>query len=468
MLALGGCLLQTDKPDISIHVPDHYMFATNDVGAALPSLDWWQGFGSTELTSLMHEAQTANLDVAVAIAQVLQADAQIRITGANLLPTINVNGSDTATRTSQQSSTITIGSPYSRAYATSLSASYIVDFWGKNQAALKSTVETAKASRFNKEVVQLTALASVADTYFQVLEAQDRLRIARRNLTDATRILDLIKQQFAAGTSSDLNVAQQESLVEQVRANIPTYEQVRLQSVAALAVLVGRSPERFALRGGSLTNLRAPKVSPGLPSSVLLRRPDVRQAEFQLRSSTYSIESARAAFFPTVELTGNLGYQSAALRNLFGPGAWAYTAAASLTQPVFDGGTLLGQLEQQKGLQDQYLQSYRKAVLNAFSNVEQALVAVQQTVAAERIQTSVVRSSRRAFELSEAQLKAGTLNLVTLLQTEQTLFTAEDTLAVDRYNRMVAIIGLFQALGGGWPPAAAPHEPRPADPLAAF
>jgi hypothetical protein len=244
MLALGGCLLQTGKPDISIHVPDHYIFATNDVGAALPSLDWWQGFGSTELTSLMQEAQTANLDVAVAIAQVLQADAQIRITGANLLPTINVNGSDTATRTSQQSSTSTIGSPYSRAYATSLSASYIVDFWGKNQAALKSTVETAEASRFNKEVVQLTALASVADTYFQVLEAQDRLRIARRNLTDATRILDLIKQQFAAGTSSDLNVAQQESLVEQVRANIPTYEQVRLQNVAALAVLVGRSPER--------------------------------------------------------------------------------------------------------------------------------------------------------------------------------------------------------------------------------
>ena len=107
-------------------------------------------------------------------------------------------------------------------------------------------------------------------------------------------------------------------------------------------------------------------------------------------------------------------------------------------------------------------------MLNAFSNVEQALVAVQQTAAAERIQISVVRSSRRAFELSEAQLKAGTLNLVTLLQTEQTLFTAEDTLAVDRYNRMVAIIGLFQALGGGWPPAAAPHEPRPADPLAAF
>jgi multidrug efflux system outer membrane protein len=162
-----------------------------------------------------------------------------------------------------------------------------------------------------------------------------------------------------------------------------------------------------------------------------------------------------------------LGFQSAALKMLFGPGAWAYTAAASVTQPLFDGGVLLGQLELQKGLQDQYLQAYRKSVLSAFSNVEQALIAVQQTTEAERIQGNVVRSSRRAFDLSEQQLKAGTLNLVTLLQTEQTLFTAEDALAIDRFNRMLAIVSLFQALGGGWPPAG-PDEPRPRDPFATF
>jgi outer membrane protein, multidrug efflux system len=482
--SLSGCLLDADKPDIAIDVPQSYRNTAGDPDAALPALDWWQGFRSAELTSLMQEAQAANLDIAVAVAQILQADAQVRIVGAPLLPLINFNGSDTGSKVSQQlstggggssssssrgggSSSSSGGSPFSRLYATSLSASYIVDFWGKNQAALKAAVETSTASRYNREVVALTAVTAVANTYFAVLEAQDRLRIARRNLTDATRILDLIKQQFAAGTSSDLNVAQQESLVEQVRAVIPLYEETRLQNIAALAVLVGRTPERFTMRGSSLNKITVPRVTPGLPSSVLLQRPDVRQAEMQLRSSTYSIESARAAFFPTIQLTGQLGYQSAALKLLFGPGAWAYTAAASLTQPLFDGGVLLGQLELQKGLQDQYLQAYRKSILSAFSNVEQSLVAVQQTTEAERIQERVVSSSRRAFDLSEQQLKAGTLNLVTLLQTEETLFTAEDALAVDRFNRLLGVVGLFQALGGGWPPAGT-DEPRPRDPFATF
>ena len=157
------------------------------------------------------------------------------------------------------------------------------------------------------------------------------------------------------------------------------------------------------------------------------------------------------------------------MRTLFGPGAWAYTAAAGLTQPIFDGGVLMGQLEQQKGLQDQYLQTYRKTVLSAFSNVEQSLIAVQQTTEAETIQERVVRSSRRAFNLSEQQLKAGTINLVTLIQTEETLFTAEDQLAIDRFNHMLAVVSLFQSLGGGWPPGPpGPREPRQRDPFGAF
>src|SRR6202034_1479177 len=142
-----------------------------------------------------------------------------------------------------------------------------------------------------------------------------------------------------------------------------------------------------------LTNITVPRVTPGLPSTVLMQRPDVRQAEFQLRSSSYSVESARAAFFPTIQLTGELGFQSAALKMLFGPGAWAYTAAASETQPLFAGGGLLGQIELKKAPQDEYMQAYRKSVLSTFSNDEQALIAVQQTTEAERIQGNVVRSS---------------------------------------------------------------------------
>jgi outer membrane protein, multidrug efflux system len=454
LFVASGCL-ETARPGLNVDVPGSYREAHGPPEAATPALDWWRSFRSRELTSLMEEAVTANFDIAVAIAQITQADAQVRIAGAPLLPTIDLNASDTASRTSEQlssSSRSTGGSSFSRLYASSLSASYIIDFWGKNRAALNAAIETSIASRYNREVVTITALTTVANTYFQILASRDRLRIARRNLADSSRILFLIKQQFEAGTSSDLNVAQQESLVEQVRATIPPLEETLRQNTAALAVLIGKAPEHFNTRGAGMQAIAVPRVTPGLPSDLINRRPDVRQAEQQLKSADYSVESARAAFFPTVTLTGDLGFQSAALKSLFGPGAWFYTAAAGLTQPLFDGGLLLGQFELQRGMQAQFLQAYRKAVLSAFSNVEQALIALEQTTAQVRIQENVVKASRRAFTLSEQQMNSGTVNMVTLLQVEQTLFTAEDQMAQDQLARLLAVVSLFQALGGGWPP----------------
>src|SRR6266851_1815207 len=289
LMAVSGCL-EIDKPELALDIPESYRAAHGAPEAATPALDWWRSFKSRELTSLVEQATTANFDIAVAIAQIVQADAQVRIAGAPLLPTIDLNASDTASKASEQLSTggrTGGGSPFSRLYATSLSASYIIDFWGKNRAALNAAIETSLASRYNREVVTLTALTTVADTYFQILAAQDRLKIARRNLTDSSRILFLIKQQFDVGTASDLNVAQQESLVEQVRASIPPLEETLRQNIAALAVLVGKPPERFNTRGGGMQAITVPRVTPGLPSELINRRPDVRQAEEQLKSASY-------------------------------------------------------------------------------------------------------------------------------------------------------------------------------------
>src|SRR5215468_9425428 len=175
MMVASGCL-EIDKPELALDIPDSYKTAHGPAEAATPALDWWRSFKSRELTSLMEQAITANFDIAVAIAQIMQADAQVRIAGAPLLPTIDYNASDTAAKASQLAGRAT-GSPFSRLYATSLSASYIIDFWGKNRAALNAAIETSIASRYNREVVTLTAITSVADTYFQILAAQDRLRI---------------------------------------------------------------------------------------------------------------------------------------------------------------------------------------------------------------------------------------------------------------------------------------------------
>jgi outer membrane protein, multidrug efflux system len=454
---LSGCNFEAQKPELALDTPAKYRFAHGAVEKALPSLDWWRGFHSVELTSLMEFAQAANLDIAVAIAQIEQANALVRIAGAPLFPTVNADLSAQTSKSSSLSGS-SGGGGTTHLFSASLSASYILDFWGKNQATLVAAEESAVASRYNREVVTLTAISAVATTYFTILESQDRRRILRENLDAATRILTLIQQQFSAGTASAVNVAQQEALVAQVRASIPPIEQTLQQNFSALAVLIGRSPERFDIRGGSMNDIAIPVITPGLPSELLNQRPDIRQAEAQLAAANYNVQSARAAFFPTIQLTASGGTQSTALRTLFGPGAWFYTAAASLAQPLLDGGLLEGQLEQQLALRKQALQNYRKSVLSGFSNVEQALVAVEQTALTVRAQRDSVNASRRAFNLSEQQLREGTVNLVNLLQVEQTLFQAEDQLAVDQFLRLQAEVSLFQALGGGWGPQDRPSD----------
>jgi NodT family efflux transporter outer membrane factor (OMF) lipoprotein len=333
-----------------------------------------------------------------------------------------------------------------------LTASYEIDFWGKNRSALRAAEETAVASRYNREVVGLTTVVSVANAYFQVLAAQDQLRITRVNVKAATDILTLIKQQFSAGTASDLNVAQQEALVDMVRATIPPLVQTLRQYQIALALLIARPAERVVITGGSMRGIAIPRVTPGLPSELLTQRPDIRQAEAQLASANANVENARAQMLPSITLTGEGGFQSAVLKTLLQPQSVFITAAASLTQPIFDGGKLLGNLDLQKGTQDQLLQAYRKAAISAFTDVDNALVAIRETTLAVQLDRAVVSSSRRAFDLSKQQLLAGTVNLVTLLQTEQTLFTAEITLAQAQLARLQAIVSLYQALGGGWLP----------------
>jgi outer membrane protein TolC len=208
-------------------------------------------------------------------------------------------------------------------------------------------------------------------------------------------------------------------------------------------------------------------VTPGLPSELLYQRPDVREAEAQLAASNFSVESARAAFFPQIQLTAETGLQSAALASLFGPGAWFYTLSAGLTQPIFDGFQLESQLKQAKGVQLQDLQAYRKAVLSSFADVEKALVALQQTERQEKLQIEAVKSSQKAFDVSETQLRAGTVNLITVLQTQQTLLTNENQLALVRLTKLQDASSLFQALGGGWTPdgkLAALQPPTPPQP----
>jgi len=453
VIALGGCTVGAEKPDPALDIPPVYREARTKPDAFPPKPDWWRDFRSKELSALVEEAQVANLDIAVAVARIVQADAQAQVSGAPLLPVVDLNGNYTRSRASQSTGTSSSGGggrSERDLYNGSLQTSYEIDFWGKNRAALRSSEELAVASRFDREVVALTAIASVANSYFQVLAAQDRIAIAQRNYNSANRILDIIKQRYSVGTTSDLEVAQQESLVATQRAAIPPLRQTLRQTIATLAVLIGRPPESVRIRGGTMSVITIPRVTPGLPSELLTQRPDIREAEARLASANADVESARAAFFPSIQLTGEFGYQSAILKTLFLPQSAFYSIAGSLTQPIFDGFRLKGQYDLQRGMQEELLQTYRKTVISAFADVDSALIAVQETTTRENLQRDVVNSSQRAFDLAEGRLREGTVDLTTVLQTQQTLFQAEDALAQARLDRLQAIVDLFQALGGGW------------------
>jgi NodT family efflux transporter outer membrane factor (OMF) lipoprotein len=448
---LGACVLDNPIPTLAVPTPGSFR-AGPAVPAPPPSVDWPRNFRSAELTRLSVDAQAGNLDIAAALARIAQADAQAKIDAAGLYPTLN---GDANAQRSFTPGTLHAKHPHfktsaSNLFSLGLTASYTIDFWGLEAATARSGRLLAEASRYDRDVVALMTAASVANTYFQVLDSQDRLGIARDNTKSSERVLAAIKARLAVGTGTAIDVAQEESLVATQKASIPPLEQTVLQSKNLLALLLGRTPESENIKGGSLNSLAMPRVPAGLPSELLLRRPDIAAAEAALAAANASVYAARAAFFPSIKLSGQGGVESIVLHTLFRNDAVFGQMAAGATQPIFDGFNLQGQLELQQGKQVELLQVYRKAILQAFTDVENALVAVEETTRHEKLQEEVVTSSRKAYQLTQQQLHEGTIDITVLLNTQTTLFTAEDNLSQIRLQRFLAVVSLYQALGGGW------------------
>jgi NodT family efflux transporter outer membrane factor (OMF) lipoprotein len=451
---LAGCSVGPayQRPDIALPGQWHESAGAGPDASASsvwPSAAWWHEFGSPKLDELIAEAERSNDDLAGAIARVQEADAQARIAGAPLLPSLNLNG--TATRERARVTGVTGSGPAMfNDFNFGLSASYEIDFWGKNRAARDSARAAAVASRFDQQTVALTVVSSVATTYFLALELRDRLQVAQQNLDNGQKILRGLQLEQSAGTATGLDVAQQATAVALLNAALPPLQQQFRQTVYALAVLIGRTPESIDVDTGTLTDLSSPAVVEGLPSQLLSRRPDVGAAEQQLIAANADITVARAALFPSIDLTASAGYGSTALATLVSPFTRVEALTAGLTQPIFRGGALRGQVAFSKARYTELLTTYHKTVLTAFSNVEDALVAVQQTAEQQKRQQEAVATARRAFEFAQQQMSAGTVNILTVLNTENALFGAQDELVQINYLRLHALVDLFTALGGGW------------------
>lgn len=458
---LTGCSHPPDAVSPSPDIPAAFRASPEGARAAWIAEDWWKGFGSPELNTLIETARKQNFDIAAAIARVRQADALVRVSGAALLPALNGTSSaewqhlgfgsgSSVTRVAGRN-----GGIDTRTYGVGLSASYQIDFWGRNAARRDSAIQSALFSRFDQRTVALTVVTNVANTWFTALALADRLDVARRNVADSEKTLAVIRGRMQAGTASALDVANQETLVAIQRAAIPNLSNQLEQAVIGLGLLTGQPPERITVKPKTLTTLSLPAVSPGLPSDLMTRRPDIAAAEAQLTASGFDVKVARTAFYPSVTLTGSSGFQAAALNGLLAPTGFIASLAAGLTAPIFDGGALRGALDQARGRQAELLADYRKAVVQAFTDVDDALTAWRYTAEQEKLQRLAVDSARKAASIAVQQMIAGTADITAVLTAENALFNAEDTLVQVRLARVQALLNTYKALGGGWTKAGA-------------
>jgi len=450
-LLMGGCAThvpQVMAPQVSPEGFSGQIIGTDQVW---PQPEWWRTFGSPELSGLIERAHAANLDLAVAVAHVMEAQAQATIQRATLFPQINAQAQVLRSPSGQSGQSIS-GQSYSagNSFGLTFGASYELDFWGLARDNLRAANEALKSARFTQQAVALTVTANVANTYFTVLVLRARIAIANEEISAINDILGTINLRVSTGKSSHLDLAQEQAQVESVEAQLPMLEEQELEARVALAVLLGEPPEGFEVTTQSPDTFRLPVVGVGVPSELLLRRPDVAAAEANLAGAHANLDAARAAFLPQFALTGNGGFASTAINALLHGPNFAWDFGANLLQTVFDGGELLGQKRLAYSTQQQLIASYQSAVLNAYADVENALGQVTNNGKAENHLKREVESAREAFKIAQLQYREGTTDLLTVLQAQQTLFSAEDQLAQTMLAHMQAVVHLFEALGGGW------------------
>lgn len=411
--------------------------------------NWWTAFGSAELSRLMDEAARNNLDVLAAVARVERAEALSRTAGAQLFPFVSANLGGARSQSSGTTGSGPVQSPSRSGFVSgSLAASFELDIWGRNRDQLLAALQTETASRHDQEAILLSTQGAVINAWLQQGAANERLAIARRNLSNAERIRAVVRQRVELGASTALELAQQDSLVASQRAAIPPLRQSAETARNVLALLIGQSPQTARIGHASLSTVHAPMVRPGLPSTLLWRRPDIRRAEAQLAAAEADVNAARKALLPSIALTASTGYQSAALTNLIRPESLVWSIGGSLLQTVFDGGRLQAVSDSVVAERKELLELYRKSILVSLFDVANALTAIRESAAREAAQRVASAKAREAFGLAEQRLKEGAIDLQALLTTQNALFQAEDSLVQDRLARLQAAVSLITALGG--------------------
>ena len=452
MLLASGCAVGPNYKRPSVTVPGTYrgaipQEATQPAAESIGDQKWWEVFQDPQLQDLIHTALQQNYDVRIAATRILQAQAQVGITRADQLPTIS-GGVEAVNQRSARSK-------FFPAFETSsnqvdLSLAWELDFWGKYRRATESARANLLATQWARQAVVSTLVSDVAAAYFQLRELDLELEISRRTLASRRDSLQLTQTLASGGATSMLDVRQAEQLVFTAAETIPDLERRIEQQENFLSILLGNNPGPIT-RGTKLTEQpHAPEIPAGLPSSLLERRPDIRQAEAQLIAANAQIGVAKAAYFPQITLTASGGYQSSALTSLFTGPAGLWNFGGSLVQPIFTGGRIRSNVKFTEARQQEAALIYQQTIQQAFRGVSDALVEYRKDREFREQQEQLTFSAQDAARLSETRYRGGATSYLEVLTNETNYFDAELGLAQAQLNELVALVRIYRNLGGGW------------------
>lgn len=449
---LSGCAVGPNYNRPKVDAPTAYRGLTPEEAskaepASLADEKWWNVFQDQELQGLIRTALSSNYDVRIAASRVLQAQAQLGITRADQFPSLSGGGNITSQRLAASG---LIPGFQQTTGQVNVSAAWNLDFWGKYRRATEAARATLLANEWARQEVIATLVANVAGGYFQLRELDHELEISRRTLSSRKDSLELTTLLTEHGIDTMLDQRQAEQLVYTAAAQVPDLERQIEQQENTLSFLLGNSPGAIP-RGLELTEQpHAPEVPAGLPSALLERRPDIHQAEQNLIAANAQIGVARAAYFPQISLTGTGGYQSSALTSLFTGPAGVWNFGGSFTQPIFEGGRLKNNVRLAEAQREQMLLTYQQSIQGAFRDVSNALIAYRKNREFRVEQERLTAAAQDAAHLSEMRFKAGATDYLEVLTNETNYFTDQLTLARAQFNEVLALVQLYQALGGGW------------------
>ena len=448
---LTSCMMGPKYKRPAVNVPQDYRTPEPQQAAVASSLgneEWWQVYQDPVLTQLIHTAIAQNYDARIAAARVLEAQAQVGITRANQLPSANV-GADVF---SERNAKVTNLFPAYQVNGGELNLSVIwnLDFWGKYRRQTDAARAQLLATEWGQRAVISSLVANVATAYFQLRALDSELEISKRTFATRQQSLQLTQVLERHGGGSGLDVSQAEQLVYTASETIPDLERQIQQQENVLSVLLGENPESIP-RGRALTEQPVPQNIPaGLPSELLERRPDVREAEEYMVAANAQIGVAKAAFFPNVSLTGLGGLESNALHQFITQPSEMWSSAVSVSQPVFEGGALRSGLKLARANWQESVLSYQQTVQNSLEQVSNALIASQKNREFREQQEMLTGAAQRTDQLSEVLYKNGGASYLQVLTSETNYFSAELNLVQAQFNERLALVQLYQSLGGGW------------------